>query len=83
MRCEIVSSSGDDIKTLRDYIESGVLKPHVSLTFPVAQRAEAHRQVESGRTVGKAVLRQISTGQDGLSDTQVCRSGSVFSDGGN
>ena len=53
----LVTSSGDDMNTLRDYIESGVLKPHVSVIFPFAEMAEAHRQIESGRTVGKAVVR--------------------------
>ena len=52
----LVTSSGDDMNTLKEYMESGVLKPHVSNTFSFEQMAEAHKQIESGRTVGKAVV---------------------------
>lgn len=52
----LVTSSGKDMNTLREQIESGTLKPHVSVTFPFDQMAEAHKQIESGRTVGKAVV---------------------------
>ncbi len=41
---------------LKRMLEAGILKPHVSVTFPFEQLAEAHRQVESGHTVGKAVV---------------------------
>ena len=53
----LVTSSGDDMNTLREYLERTILKAHVSMTFPFAQMAEAHRQIESGRTVGKAVVK--------------------------
>ena len=53
----LVTSNGDDMNTLRDYLERGILKAHVSMTFPFSQMAEAHKQIESGRTVGKAVVR--------------------------
>ncbi len=35
---------------------NGALRPHIQQTFPLAESAEAHRLVESGRTVGKIVL---------------------------
>ncbi|NNK58107.1 MAG: NADP-dependent oxidoreductase [Desulfofustis sp.] len=53
----LVTSNGDDMNTLKEYLESGVVKAHVSMTFPFAQMAKAHKQLESGRTVGKAVVR--------------------------
>ena len=53
----LVTSNGEDMNTLKEQIESGKLKPHVSVTFPFEQMAEAHKQIESGRTVGKAVVR--------------------------
>ena len=53
----LVTSSGEDMNTLREQVESGTLKPHVSVTFPFEQMAEAHKQIESGRTVGKAVVK--------------------------
>lgn len=53
----LVTSNGEDMNTLKEQIESGKLKPHVSVTFPFEHMAEAHKQIESGRTVGKAVVR--------------------------
>ncbi|NNF47545.1 MAG: NADP-dependent oxidoreductase [Desulfofustis sp.] len=53
----LVTSNEDDMNTLKEYLESGVVKAHVSMTFPFAQMAKAHKQLESGRTVGKAVVR--------------------------
>ena len=52
----LVTSNGEDMNTLKEQIDSGVLKPHVSVTFGFEQMAEAHKQIESGRTVGKAVV---------------------------
>ena len=52
----LVTSNGEDMNTLKQQIESGALKPHVSVSFPFDQMAEAHKQIESGRTVGKAVV---------------------------
>ena len=53
----IVKSNGDDMNTLKELIESGVLKPHVSKTFSFDQLRDAHLQIESGRTVGKVVVK--------------------------
>jgi NADPH:quinone reductase len=36
---------------------AGTVRTHVHATFPLAQAAEAHRLMESGRHVGKIVLR--------------------------
>jgi len=44
------------MNALRELLESGALKAHVSKTFPFEALAEAHVQLESGRTVGKAVV---------------------------
>ncbi|MFT5087713.1 MAG: NADPH:quinone reductase-like Zn-dependent oxidoreductase [Candidatus Latescibacterota bacterium] len=52
----LVQSNGADMNTLKGLAESGVLKPHVSKTFPFAEIAEAHEQIESGRTVGKVII---------------------------
>ena len=53
----LVTSNGEDMKILRDYLERGILKAHVSRIFTFSQMAEAHKQIESGRTVGKAIVR--------------------------
>lgn len=52
----LVTSNGDDMNTLKEMIESRTLKPYVSVTFPFEHMAEAHKQIESGRTVGEAVV---------------------------
>ncbi|MCF0056319.1 NADP-dependent oxidoreductase [Dyadobacter sp. CY356] len=52
----LVHSSGTDMKFLAQLIADGKLKSHVSKTFSFDQMAEAHAQIESGRTVGKIVV---------------------------
>jgi len=52
----MVQSNGAEMNTLSSMLKNGALKAHVSATFPFEQMADAHRQVESGRTVGKAVV---------------------------
>lgn len=52
----LVASNGEDMNTLKRMLEDGTLKAHVSVTFPFEQMADAHRQIESGRTIGKAVV---------------------------
>lgn len=52
----LVTSNGDDMKELAKMLGEGSLKAHVSVTFPFEQMADAHKQIESGRTVGKAVV---------------------------
>ena len=53
----LVQSNGTDMNTLTSMLETGVLKPHVSKTFAFEEIADAHAQIESGRTVGKAVVK--------------------------
>jgi NADPH:quinone reductase-like Zn-dependent oxidoreductase len=52
----LVQSNGSDMNTLKDLVETGVLKPHVSKIFPFVELAKAHQQIESGRTVGKVIV---------------------------
>ncbi len=52
----LVQSNGEDMNTLKNLLESGALKPHVSKTFPFSDMAKAHQQLESGRTIGKVVV---------------------------
>jgi NADPH:quinone reductase-like Zn-dependent oxidoreductase len=53
----MVQSNGTDMNTLKDMLESGVLEPHVSKTFAFENMADAHAQIESGRTVGKVIVK--------------------------
>lgn len=52
----LVQSNGDDMAQLADLLAKGILKSHVSHTFPFEQMAAAHAHVETGRTVGKVVV---------------------------
>ncbi len=54
-----VSSNGSDMQDIARLLASGEVKSHVSKTFPfkrMADMADAHQQIESGRTVGKIVI---------------------------
>jgi NADPH:quinone reductase-like Zn-dependent oxidoreductase len=52
----MVSSNGEDMKVLADWLAKGYIKSHVSETFSFADMDKAHLHVESGRTVGKVVV---------------------------
>ncbi|MEL6811793.1 MAG: NADP-dependent oxidoreductase [Bacteroidota bacterium] len=52
----MVQSNGEDMRKLASLLESGAIKPHISRIFLFDEMAEAHRQLESGRTVGKVVV---------------------------
>ena len=53
----LVQSNGADMNTLKGMLETGVLKPHVSKTFAFEEIADAHAQLESGRTVCKVIVK--------------------------
>jgi len=52
----LVQSSGQDMNTLKGMLEADELKPHVSESFRFENMADAHLQIESGRTVGKIIV---------------------------
>jgi NADPH:quinone reductase-like Zn-dependent oxidoreductase len=52
----LVTSNGDDMQAIAGLLEKGILKSHVSKVFPFNQMANAHLEVETGRTVGKVVV---------------------------
>lgn len=52
-----VYSSGADIQQIASLLEKGILKPHLSHVFEFEEMAKAHLQMESGRTVGKVVVK--------------------------
>jgi len=53
---QMVASNGDDMKFIADLLEKEIIKSHIAQVFPFEQMADAHLQLESGRTVGKVVL---------------------------
>lgn len=52
-----VQSAGEDMQHLAQLLEEGELKPEVSKVFGFGEMGEAHKQVETGRTRGKVVVR--------------------------
>lgn len=52
----MVSSNGEDMRSIAGLLESGALTSFVSETFPFERMAEAHREIESGTTKGKIVV---------------------------
>lgn len=53
----MVQSNGEDMKQIASLLEKGILKPFVSQTFPFEKMADAHTQLETGRTLGKIVVK--------------------------
>lgn len=52
-----VYSSSRDMRYVASLLEKGIIKPHISDIFEFDEMDKAHRQIESGRTVGKIVVR--------------------------
>ncbi|MGM9477986.1 NADP-dependent oxidoreductase [Pedobacter sp. GSP4] len=52
----LVSSNGDDMAVLSQWLHQGIIKPYIEKTFPFSEMAKAHQQIESGRTIGKVVV---------------------------
>jgi len=52
----MVQSDGDDMNVIAGYLKDGIIKAHVSATFPFEDMDKAHEQVASGSTVGKVVV---------------------------
>jgi NADPH:quinone reductase-like Zn-dependent oxidoreductase len=55
-RLVMVRSLSNDLKQIRQWIESGRVAPHLEKAYPVSQAAEAHRHIESKHTVGKVCI---------------------------
>ena len=51
-----VESSGADMKSLARFLAEGKMRTHISIVFPFDQLPDAHRQIETRRTVGKIVV---------------------------
>lgn len=52
-----VYSDYSDMQYIASLLETGILKPHVSHVFYFDEMAKAHLQIETGRTVGKVVVK--------------------------
>jgi NADPH2:quinone reductase len=47
---------GKILASLARLVDRGLLRVHVSARFPLARVADAHRQIETGRTIGKVAV---------------------------
>lgn len=54
---QMVLSNGEDMNQLKVLLENGIIKPHISNQYNFDEMGQAHLQLESGRTVGKIVVR--------------------------
>ena len=52
----LVQSSGHDMNIIADLMERGIIKSHISHQFNFDKMADAHLQLQTGRTVGKVVV---------------------------
>ncbi|MEJ4087491.1 NADP-dependent oxidoreductase [Galbibacter orientalis] len=52
-----VKSDENDMKVIADYLQQGILKPHISKIVEFDAMEEAHTQIASGHTVGKVIVR--------------------------
>lgn len=52
----IVNSADGHIQKIADYLGKGVVKSKIFKTYSLLEIADAHRQVESGTTVGKVIV---------------------------
>ncbi|MBL4674884.1 MAG: NADP-dependent oxidoreductase [Mucilaginibacter sp.] len=53
----LVKSSGNDMGTIAGLLQKKIIKSHIFQVFDFEQMADAHRQIETGRTVGKVVVK--------------------------
>jgi len=52
----LAHSDGENMKEIANLMKKGIIKPHIFHVYPFTEMAQAHLQVESGRTVGKVVV---------------------------
>ena len=53
----LVKSNGTDIEAIATLLEKGVLKSYVSKSFSFDKMGEAHIEMETGKTVGKIIVK--------------------------
>ena len=53
----LVQSDGRDMEQIASLLEKEIIKPHISKTYSFDQIRDAHLQQETGRTVGKLIIK--------------------------
>ncbi len=52
----LVHSNGDDMEQIAELMEAGTIKAYIFKEYAFEEMAEAHRQIETGKTRGKIVV---------------------------
>lgn len=55
----MAQSLPEELQQIADLIDSGKMKPVISQIFPLTDAAKAHKEIETGHTRGKIVLKVI------------------------
>ena len=55
----VAKPSGEDLSLIADMMKKRQLQPYMQQVFPLAEGAEAHRLIETGRVRGKLVLEVV------------------------
>lgn len=53
----LVESNGEDMKSLAALLEDKLIKSHVSASYDFSEMDKAHLHLETGRTLGKVIVR--------------------------
>jgi len=53
----LVKSNGQDMHAISYLLEKGIVKSHIYKVFPFSEMANAHLEMEKGRTVGKIIVK--------------------------
>lgn len=56
-RLVVVESHTEDLAQIKEWLESGKLRTIIEAEFPIEKVADAHRRLETKRTVGKIVIK--------------------------
>ncbi|MFX1511176.1 MAG: NAD(P)-dependent alcohol dehydrogenase [Promethearchaeota archaeon] len=52
----VADEGADNLNLLREWIETGKIKPVIDTVYPLSQTADAHRQYETGHSKGRVVI---------------------------
>jgi NADPH:quinone reductase-like Zn-dependent oxidoreductase len=55
-RLVVVRSQSNDLRQIKEWIDSGLITPHLEKKYLANQAPDAHRHIESKRTVGKICI---------------------------
>jgi NADPH:quinone reductase-like Zn-dependent oxidoreductase len=72
-----VQSRSADLERIRGWIEGGQVVPHLEKVYPIEQAGDAHRHIESRRTVGKVCITFPAPAGSGTEGPDIRASGTT------